>query len=169
MRLLPICLCISLSACATDGTRPSPQIPAESLPRSTSTTTGFVLTPEEGKKLVFCSAPGLGATVKSTNVSMGGTVVAIGTAEINHGSNIGVHQDEDEIVFIHSGRGSVVLNEQAIPAAPGTIMYVPRGVRHGFVNTGDAPFEFFWLVAPPGLANRFLASGKSSLTDCPTP
>ena len=53
MRLLPIFLCFSLIACATDGTRPSPQVSAEPLPGLTSTTTGFVLMPEEGKKLFF--------------------------------------------------------------------------------------------------------------------
>ncbi|MBW3564068.1 MAG: cupin domain-containing protein [Acidobacteria bacterium] len=166
MRLLMITLCVGLVGCTTTGS----QRTAQSTPPGAgagSRVVGFVLQPQQGKKLFFCDAPGLNATVKSNSAQMGGIGVAVGTAEITHGSNFGVHKDEDEIVFIHSGKGNVVLGDKTIAAAPGTIMYVPRGVRHGFVNTGEAPFTFFWVVAPPGLADRFLEAGTASLTDCP--
>ena len=41
---------------------------------------------------------------------------------------------------------------------PGVMLYVPRGVRHGFISTGDE-VEFVWVISPQGLSERFRRTG----------
>lgn len=86
-------------------------------------------------------------------MTTGATQFAVGTAELN-GSNVGTHQAEDEMIFIQEGRGRVLVGDDWFDAKPGTTMYVPRGVRHGFTSEG-APLRFVWVIAPQGLESRF--------------
>lgn len=129
---------------------------------------GYILGPNDGTTLMFCTAPGLSVTIKVDSVSAGTTGFAMGTAAIApKSSNVGVHPDEDEINFFYGGSGSAVLGNDTVPIGAGSTMYVPRGVRHGFVNPGDRPLEFAWVVAPSGLANRFRARGRLPGQTCP--
>jgi mannose-6-phosphate isomerase-like protein (cupin superfamily) len=129
---------------------------------------GHVFQPEEGDRFFFCDAPGLGVNVKVDSVTSGATQFAMGTAELK-GSNTGTHSQQDEVIFIYEGRGRVLVGETWHPARPGTTMYVPRGVRHGFTSDEGAPLRFVWVTAPQGLEKRFRGGGVSSLAQCPSP
>ena len=128
---------------------------------------GHVLQPDEGLKLIFCSAPGLSVTIKVDSVSGGATRLAMGTAEIApRASNVGIHRDEDEIIYFSGGRGRAILGTDTVAVDPGATMYVPHGVRHGFMNGGDAPLQFVWVDVPGALASKFRAAGQSSEKPC---
>jgi quercetin dioxygenase-like cupin family protein len=46
------------------------------------------------------------------------------------------HAHEHEVFDVLSGRGTIWLAGQAIAGEPGTTVFVPAGVEHGFENTG---------------------------------
>ncbi len=52
------------------------------------------------------------------------------------------HDHEHEAFDVLSGTGTVWLDGERAQAGPGSVIFVPAGVEHGFENDGDAP----WLV-----------------------
>jgi mannose-6-phosphate isomerase-like protein (cupin superfamily) len=133
-------------------------------PGGGSKQTGHVFQPDQGERLFFCDAPDLNANIKVDSVTTGTTQFAMGTAELD-GSNIGTHQTEDEIIYIYEGRGRVLVGEDWFEANPGTTMYVPRGVRHGFTSEGS-PLRFVRVIAPQGLESRFREAGVKDMKQC---
>lgn len=55
-------------------------------------------------------------------------------AEVHHleitDATLHYHQHTDEIYYILGGQGQMQLDEQEIDLTEGTVVYVPRGVRH---------------------------------------
>jgi mannose-6-phosphate isomerase-like protein (cupin superfamily) len=47
-----------------------------------------------------------------------------------------VHAHEHEVFDVISGTGTIRVGEEAVAAGPGTSVFVPAGVEHGFENTG---------------------------------
>jgi mannose-6-phosphate isomerase-like protein (cupin superfamily) len=134
-------------------------------PQAPSAGRGIVIQPGEGTQLVFCDTPELSATVLVDSLTAGAVSLAAGTAELDT-SNFGTHGGEDEIVFFLSGSGRVVIAQDTFPVRPGTTMYIPRGMRHGFINDGVEPLKFFWVVSPAGLASRFRSAAKRPGEPC---
>jgi quercetin dioxygenase-like cupin family protein len=52
------------------------------------------------------------------------------------------HAHEHEVFDVVSGSGTLWLDGQLVTAGPGTSVFVPAGVEHGFENTGPEP----WVV-----------------------
>jgi quercetin dioxygenase-like cupin family protein len=46
------------------------------------------------------------------------------------------HAHEHEVFDVLSGSGTIWLDGKAFPGEPGTTVFVPAGVEHGFENTG---------------------------------
>jgi mannose-6-phosphate isomerase-like protein (cupin superfamily) len=143
---------IIVASCTT------PTLPPAGL-AAPSTGRALVLQAGEGTPLVFCDTPELRATILVDSTTAGTATLAAGTAELDT-SNFGTHAGEDEIVFFLSGSGLVVIAQDTFPARPGTTMYIPRGTRHGFINTDVEPLKFFWVISPAGLAARFRSAAK---------
>jgi mannose-6-phosphate isomerase-like protein (cupin superfamily) len=127
--------------------------------------TGAVIQPGQGDRLFLCDVPELNLTIKVDSVTTGATHMAMGTAQLD-GANVGVHRDADEVIFIYKGSGRVILGDDTTSAEPGTTMYVPRGVQHGFISDASAPMEFAWVVVPQGLEKSFRAIAVPSLEQC---
>jgi mannose-6-phosphate isomerase-like protein (cupin superfamily) len=127
---------------------------------------GQVLNPEEGERLMWCDVPELRATIKVSPATTGGKApFAVGTAELT-GTNTGTHRENDEVIYFISGEGSAFVGDTTIRIRPGAMMYVPRGVRHGFTREGTEPVRFAWVTSPPGLEEQFRASGHPPGFDC---
>ncbi len=124
-----------------------------------------VIQPDDRDQLFLCTAPELTVNIKVDSVTTGATHLAMGTAVLT-GANVGVHRGEDEIVFIYEGRGRVIMEADTFPAQPGTTMYIPRGVTHGFISDADTPMRFAWVITPPGLEKLFRDRGVSTPDDC---
>ncbi|HEV2064852.1 MAG TPA: cupin domain-containing protein, partial [Thermoanaerobaculia bacterium] len=133
---------------------------------STERRPGYFLAPDEGEPLIFCKSPNLRVNIKVSSATTGDAPVAVGTAELTEGSNFGVHKGEDEVTYFLSGTGTATIGEKQFPIQPGVTMYVPRGVRHGFTNTGTSPLRFVWTITPPGLEERFRSGGHPPGFDC---
>jgi mannose-6-phosphate isomerase-like protein (cupin superfamily) len=127
---------------------------------------GYLLGPDEGEPLKFCDAPELRANIKVSPATTDGKApFAAGTADLT-GSNTGRHTDSDEIVFFYAGSGTAFVGETKLRIQPGVVMYVPKGVRHGFASEGAEPVRFFWINSPPGIEERFRAGGHPPSFEC---
>lgn len=129
---------------------------------------GRILAPAEGEPLVLCHAPDLSINIKVDSLTAGATQFSMGTASLIVGaSNFGVH-DVDEITYFTHGRGRGVIETDTVDVEPGSTMYVPRGLRHGFINTGGSALQFVWVVSPRGLEDRFRTRGLRPGLPCPS-
>lgn len=69
---------------------------------------------------------------------------------VQPGDDIGLetHHLDQVLVFV-SGRGESVLGGARNEIGPGTVVVVPSGTEHNFVNTGSEPLKLFTVYAPP--------------------
>ena len=63
--------------------------------------------------------------------------------------------DSEEYLYITEGSGVMTIDGQDYLLEPGTMVLVPRGAEHGFVN-GDETTRAFQVFASPEGAQRFL-------------
>ena len=65
------------------------------------------------------------------------------------------HENEDEVIFVHTGHGKVILEDKEVEFEPGMTVYIPPGVVHGVTNTTDEESRLVFVVSPPGLEEYF--------------
>lgn len=67
------------------------------------------------------------------------------------GSEVGseVHNDVDQNLLFVAGTGKAVLNDEESPISVGTLVVVPRGTKHNFINTGSEDLKIVTIYAPP--------------------
>ena len=79
-----------------------------------------------------------------------------------------VHHHEDEAFYLLSGQLEAQLGEQTIAAQQGSFLWLPRGIQHGFVVTGDQPCTMLTMTTPAGF-ERFVAEVGSPTTSMALP
>ena len=64
------------------------------------------------------------------------------------GKRIGVHMHErdEEVFFVHRGKGTVILDDTRIPVEEGCVVFIPPGTWHGFEANDD--MQLVWLISP---------------------
>jgi len=69
---------------------------------------------------------------------------------IDPGDDIGeeVHQVDQILVFV-AGSGEALLGADRSSIKTRTLVAVPAGTRHNFVNTGTTPLKLFTVYSPP--------------------
>ena len=80
----------------------------------------------------------------ATNLSLAEATVMPGQATEPHR-----HPRSEEIYYILSGRGRMVLGDEAREVGPLDAILIPPGTRHTIANTGDEPLVFLCCCAPP--------------------
>ena len=134
---------------------------------SSATARGVMLRPSAGTPLELCRSPGLSVNLKIDSATAGSQRLAMGTATLAAGaSNAGTHTDVDEVNYFLTGDGRAFVGDDTVAVEPGLTMYVPQGVRHGFISSAQQPLVFVWSIAPQGLATRFRSGGVAPGT-CP--
>ncbi|MGH7459557.1 MAG: cupin domain-containing protein [Longimicrobiales bacterium] len=92
-------------------------------------------------KLLSCPGCAGGGTM-----TFGMVVLQPGKGHARHN-----HPNADEILFMISGEGDQMLDDQpAVRVGPGAMIYIPRGVFHSTLNTGWEPLRFVVVYAPAG-------------------
>lgn len=81
------------------------------------------------------------------------------------------HDRHEEVIFFLNGRGKIEIDDAATveQAEPGTIVYVGRNRRHSFINDGDEPLTFLWLLMPSGIEKFFERIGRERRPGDETP
>lgn len=89
---------------------------------------------------------------------------------VEPGDDVGaeVHEVDQVLVFI-SGQGEAVLNGERSLVGPNSLVVVPAGTTHNFVNTGQEPLKLFTVYAPPeeepGTLHRTKAKAETAETE----
>jgi mannose-6-phosphate isomerase-like protein (cupin superfamily) len=70
---------------------------------------------------------------------------------INPGEDIGseVHADTDQVLYLLSGEGKVVLNKEEAPFKVGDVVLVHAGTEHNFITVGEEPMKIITMYSPP--------------------
>ena len=76
---------------------------------------------------------------------------------IQAGDEIGleIHPDDDQILYIESGQGVVQMGNQRDclyfqqPIFTNSAIFIPAGIWHNVINTGELPLKLFSIYAPP--------------------
>jgi quercetin dioxygenase-like cupin family protein len=79
-----------------------------------------------------------------TGFSMGQNVTDVGSRIPEH-----AHEDAEEGMYLVSGQGRLITEEGEQDLRPGMAIYMPPGVKHSIVNTGDEPMRLVWVYSPP--------------------
>lgn len=71
--------------------------------------------------------------------------------DVKPGEDIGleVHPNEDQVLYLLSGKGEVLLNGQKSNFNPGDCVLVPAGTEHNFTTVGDEPMKIITTYSPP--------------------
>ena len=65
-----------------------------------------------------------------------------------------IHPIQDEIFFCVEGTGAITFTEQAdVPIVPGSVVFVPAGIRHGVATNDDSRLVLMFTKGP-GLPHR---------------
>lgn len=73
------------------------------------------------------------------------------------GPPLHVHQREDETFFVLEGTVTFWVDGQRVEAAPGAVVFGPRGVPHTFRNLSNVRARMLLLVTPPSNFAAFYA------------
>src|SRR5436309_7948865 len=65
------------------------------------------------------------------------------------------HLREDEYSYVLEGRMGALLGDEVLEAAPGDLVFKPRGEWHTFWNAGDEPCRILEIIAPAGFERFF--------------
>jgi len=126
-----------------------------SFPSSTNTaevpSSGFVLRPDQGTPfwwLGTLTSVKIDATASQGAMDIVDHRVPAGYAPPPH-----VHAGQDEVFYVIEGLFAVTCGEQHWRAGPGSLVFLPRGVPHGFTVTDDGPGRTLLINAPAGFAD----------------
>ena len=83
--------------------------------------------------------------------TVGATQISMGTNVSEPGSRIPIHRhtENEEAMFVVSGKGKLICGDEEFALEPGTAIFSPIGVDHEIINIGDEPFKIVWAYAPP--------------------
>lgn len=56
------------------------------------------------------------------------------------------HGDEDQVYFVASGTGFVILDGERTEVAAGSSVLIPLGTEHEITNTGSEPLDYVFFV-----------------------
>lgn len=78
------------------------------------------------------------------NLTVGFSEFPAGSAPEGH-----VHPTQEEVIYIVSGTGELVTPEGTAILEPGTVVYIPVGLHHQTVASGDEPLTMVTSFSPP--------------------
>jgi quercetin dioxygenase-like cupin family protein len=119
---------------------------------------GFVLGPGSGAGYLFHGA--------AVQIKAGGdqTRGQLAVMESTYPAGLSVpehaHAGEDEMFYVLAGELSVFCEQDRWSVGPGSFVFVPRDLRHGFVVTSAEPARALVITGPPQLDRQIAAHGQ---------
>lgn len=111
---------------------------------------GVCVGPGDGEPL-----PAAGGRLLVGGVQTGGRLAAVrSSAPPGDVVPLHVHHGADECFAVLAGTYAVTCGDDTFAAGPGSFVYLPRGVPHGY-RVGDEPGEKLILVVPAGFEEFF--------------
>ena len=133
---------------------------AISIGKAQQPATAYIVKRGEGP--VLQRAPGNTIAI-TVDPARGSNAMAMGTQSLEPGAGIPVHRHEreDEVLFIHDGRGTAIVGDERTAVAKGDTIFIPRGAWHGIETNADR-IDILWTVTPPGLEHFFREASTAS-------
>jgi len=113
----------------------------------------IIVAPGEGKPIEIAMGP---LRVKVSGDDSDGRIailelqVAPGLGPTSH-----LHRGCDETFYVLSGTFCFTVGDRTTDAAPGTLIFIPRGVPHALRNVGAETGKLLAIVNPAGLERFF--------------
>jgi len=100
-------------------------------------------------------------TIKISKTQHGVDGISFCVEDMSPGRKMRIHKhlNNDEVIFIHKGEGTLTLEEESILVKSGDVVYVPRGVWHGLDNTGKENLLMVFQYSPAGFEDYFVENG----------
>ncbi|MGZ4351434.1 MAG: cupin domain-containing protein [Candidatus Limnocylindrales bacterium] len=80
-----------------------------------------------------------------------------------------VHPDTDQTLIFVAGQGRAIIAGEPSPVAPGSLVFVPAGTLHNFVNVGTTSLKLYTIYAPahhaPGTVHHTRAEADAAEHD----
>lgn len=81
---------------------------------------------------------------------------------IEPGDDIGEEtHDVDQVLVFVAGEGEAVLNGESSPVQTNSLVVVPAGTKHNFINTGSTALKLYTVYSPPEEAPGTLHRDKA--------
>lgn len=130
----------------------------------------YVLRRDEGPAFLTV---GVLARMKVTGAQTGGAFALVDEwCPPGYETPLHVHRYEDETYYVLDGKVTIFCGNSRIQAEPGTCVFGPRDIAHGFRIVGTEPARILIVANPSGFEN-FLqemgepATGNTLMPDAP--
>ena len=121
-------------------------------------TGGFVMAADEGQAFWFVNTLTInkvGSDDSRGQLSIVDHRVPAGFAPPPH-----IHQASDEAFLVLDGEFDGFCGDQAWRAGPGSLVYLPHGIPHGFTVSAAGPGRIIVVVSPGGFDQFVAAAGE---------
>jgi len=100
-------------------------------------------------------------TIKISKTKHGIDGISFCVEDMTPGRKMRIHKhlNNDELIFIHKGEGTLTLDEESIEVRTGDVVFVPRGIWHGLDNTGKENLLMAFQYSPAGFEEYFIENG----------
>ena len=100
-------------------------------------------------------------TIKISKAKHGVDGISFCVEEQSPGRKMRIHKhlNNDELIFIHKGEGTLTLDEESLEVKTGDVAFVPRGTWHGLDNTGKENLLMVFQYSPAGFEEYFIENG----------
>ncbi len=128
----------------------------------------YALNQREGRAFWFLNT--LTFIKAETSQTGGGFALIEQIAPVGSGSPYHVHHREDESFYVLEGELEFISGERRMKRGPGTFVFLPREIPHGFRVVEGSPARYLVLTTPSGFEQFVIEAGTpaQSLT-LPTP
>ena len=128
------------------------------------------ITPNKGKGIVVRENEGIHLltgrrkvplTVKISKARHGVEGISFCVEEQSPGQKMRIHKhlNNDELIFIQKGEGTLLLDDETIQVHTGDVVFVPRGTWHGLHNTSNENLKMIFQYSPAGFEEYFIENG----------
>ena len=133
------------------------QLPKLSFGKSTSGgDKGIVVREAEGTHIL--TRRKVPITIKISKAKQGVEGISFCVEDMSPGRKMRVHKhlNNDELIFIHKGEGTMTLDEETMAVKTGDVVFVPRDTWH---NTGTENLYMVFQYSPAGFEEYFIENG----------
>jgi len=134
---------------------------------ATNTDSGVVVREDEGIH-ILTGRRKVPITIKISKAKHGIDGISFCVEDQSPGRKMRIHKhlNNDELIFIHKGEGTLTLDGETIQVKTGDVVFVPRGTWHGLDNTGNENLLMAFQYSPAGFEEYFIENG--TLVGMPT-
>ena len=136
-------------------------LPKISFAKSTSNNDKGIVVHEDEGEHILTGRRKVPMTIKISKIKHGVDNISFSIEDMIPGRKMRIHKhlNNDELIFIHKGEGTLTLDKQTIEVKTGTVVFVPRGVWHGLDNTGKENLLMVFQYSPAGFEEYFIENG----------